>query len=273
MQQSSRVAIYRDESVSNLSVARFSEDLRKLLRDSVDVLPISPRDIHRSDLWKQGTILLIVPGGRGSAFQSNLGHEGNAKISSFIEEGAAYLGVCAGAYYASHRITFEKGTEFQILGQGGLKVFAGEASGSIRELTMPYRMDRLETSTIVKLVLAENSLNAHLFYWGGPRLIPFNAGEEDQVIARFAQVQADNIAVVCCQHGDGKALLSSVHPEISGEFFDEQRKFFVDGEMDKVRQDVALLKQCEGERLEFFRKLLLDLKLEPWLRSSRRSPG
>ena len=52
----------------------------------------------------------VMPGGADRPYCAALNGEGNRRIRAFVEAGGAYLGLCAGAYYASQRVEFELGS-------------------------------------------------------------------------------------------------------------------------------------------------------------------
>lgn len=51
--------------------------------------------------------------------------------ADFIEQGGAYLGLCAGAYYAAGYVCFGRGTPLHVEGQRELELFPGTALGSV----------------------------------------------------------------------------------------------------------------------------------------------
>jgi biotin---protein ligase len=53
------------------------------------------------------------------------------KCADFVKGGGAYLGICAGAYYASERVEFEAGTALTVEGPRELAFFTGTALGSV----------------------------------------------------------------------------------------------------------------------------------------------
>jgi glutamine amidotransferase-like uncharacterized protein len=49
--------------------------------------------------------------------------------AEFVQSGGAYLGLCAGAYYATARVVFEPGTPMEVVGDRELAFFPGIGRG------------------------------------------------------------------------------------------------------------------------------------------------
>ena len=81
----------------------------------------------------QGASLLVMPGGADLAYCEKLNGEGNALIRQFVENGGAYLGICAGAYYACNAIEWAMGTHQEIAGPRELAFYPAMASGPVYE--------------------------------------------------------------------------------------------------------------------------------------------
>ena len=60
--------------------------------------------------WEARCELLVFPGGADLPYCKALNGEGNRLIGEYVRGGGAYLGLCAGAYYASATVDFEAGT-------------------------------------------------------------------------------------------------------------------------------------------------------------------
>lgn len=76
-----------------------------------------------SEPWEQSCALFVMPGGRDLPFVKDFfGTMGNGiagrRVKTWMEaSGGRYLGICAGAYFASKQVTFERGTEMEVTGQ------------------------------------------------------------------------------------------------------------------------------------------------------------
>ena len=86
--------------------------------------------------------LFVMPGGADLYYCEKLNGAGNAAIRAWAERGGAYLGICAGAYYACARVAWAVGTPREIAGGRELQFFAGQATGPLRDLIEDNDVDR-----------------------------------------------------------------------------------------------------------------------------------
>jgi glutamine amidotransferase-like uncharacterized protein len=166
-----------------------------------------------ADAIKAGALdnakLLVMPGGADLAYCEKLNGEGNLRIRAFVENGGAYLGLCAGAYYACSKIEWAMGTDQEIAGPRELAFFPGMATGPVYEF--------IEDGDIGKCwegaVLLDNGMMVH--YEAGPVFDEVN-DPNITVLARYADLPALPPAIVSCKIGQGRAVLSGPHVENTG---------------------------------------------------------
>lgn len=140
--------------------------------------------------------LYIQPGGHAYYQQSSLGAAGKANILEFLDEGGAYLGICAGWYYAA--------TDYYYAGYFyGWPDLLGRfptVEGPITEIAedLHYNMTRM-------------SNGLQMIYYGGPtrgwRQTPHTVPAT--VLMTFAAIPGNLPAAVKSKN----LLLISVHPE------------------------------------------------------------
>jgi biotin---protein ligase len=114
--------------------------------------------------WESQTSLLVFPGGRDLPYVEKLSGKGTTKIRNYISNGGKYLGICAEAYFASNYIEFEKGKVDEVVGVRPLKLFSGNAIGSVS----PNYSYILDSSTTIDI---ESDGNSRKWKWninGGP---------------------------------------------------------------------------------------------------------
>jgi glutamine amidotransferase-like uncharacterized protein len=211
------IFVYADKGVGPKSLT-FSLQVLK------EAYPHAVRAIDHKTLlntsWEEESELLVFPGGYDTPFQQSLGGVGNARIKAFVERGGKYLGICAGAYYASSCIEFEKGGKLEIVEKRELGFYPGKAVGPALGLgefcylsdkgAKPARIEWEQRSAPFK--------ESFLYYNGG---CAFEGDfEKVEVIARYGENK--QAAIVLCQVEKGKALLLGVHPEF--ETFDIENK-------------------------------------------------
>ncbi len=118
-----KILIYFDKGVSAYSAFGCRSKFKNILTN-VDVDFISGHEIQNSD-WEDNTVAIVIPGGRSKPYYGSLGKGGNKRITNFVNSGGGFLGICAGAYYASDKTEFELGTKSEIVLDGELNFFQG----------------------------------------------------------------------------------------------------------------------------------------------------
>lgn len=175
--------------------------------------------------WAPSCALLVVPGGADLGYCKALDGDGNRKLADFVRRGGAYLGFCAGGYYASARCEFEVGNKtLEVVGRRELAFFPGTCRGgafkgfayfgeagarAVRLLACPgaFPQGSLPEDDIV------------VYYNGGGTFVDADGLPGDvEVLAHYAgDLDVDGghgkAAVVYCKVGQGAALLTGPHPE------------------------------------------------------------
>jgi biotin--protein ligase len=150
--------------------------------------------------WANDAALFVIPGGADLPYCQLLNGAGNKAILEYVREGGAYLGICAGSYYAGNFVEFAKGTDLEILGPRELAFFSGTVEGPT---FWPFPQER---EVVLASPLIEKEAVCH--YAGGGH---FRGASLNQILARY--VETGDAAIIECQAGRGGALLSSVHLE------------------------------------------------------------
>ncbi len=188
--------------------------LRQLMR-SLQLETASPLErldalelLHSS--WERSSSLLIVPGGRDCFYHSDLDGRGTDKIRAFVEAGGGYLGICAGAYFASGTIAFERGGPLEVCGERSLRFFPGLAWGpAYGPNQYSYENARGAKSATISTPLGDGGI----YFNGG---CAFDAPAED-VIGRYLDLPGAPPAILQRQIGKGQVILSGVHLEYQRE--------------------------------------------------------
>lgn len=195
------ILIYNDDGVSNNCL----NALLDFITTNFSKLPCKLTNSENIIADLHHACLLIIPGGRDLAYCSKLNGLKNQKIKQFIAEGGAYLGICAGAYYASSAIHFS-GEGYQINGQRELSLFSGRAIGSIPELTNGIYFNDNTTSKAIAVLNNQSSY----YYHGGCYFSDIKHGME---CINYQEINKP--AIVYGHYYNGKYLLSGVHFEIT----------------------------------------------------------
>lgn len=247
-----RVRVYHDEGAGEFSRGCLTYALSTAFAGRAVVERIHAAEIVASDDWHERTLLLAFPGGADLPYAERLDGRGNASILRYLERGGAFLGVCAGAYYACARVAFEPATPGAITGLRGLALFRGTARGSLHELAAPYALDHLRCAAVVRVRRADDGRELCALYWGGPELVADRGARFTPLMTYVTPDGRDAIAAVRTDVGRGRAVLTGVHAEVMGCQFPVEVSRFSDDSHDHGMRVSAALSDHEHERQELF---------------------
>ena len=111
-----RILLLQDEGTSADSVTALCQFYKNRIRC------VSGHELQNPNIFDEAD-LIIIPGGRSLPFYEKLGEAGNQNIKNFVRQGGAYLGLCAGAYYASQQTVFAKNLPLELLLSSKLNFF------------------------------------------------------------------------------------------------------------------------------------------------------
>lgn len=151
--------------------------------------------------------LLVMPGGADLFYCEKLNGVNCKKIIEYVQEGGAYLGICAGAYFACKSIEWAKGLNEEIVQQRELNFYDGSAIGPLYE----YLEDKNITKSWQNSVKIKTSSGKTMFvhYEAGPIFKDGNG----TIIARYEDLPGQPAAIIETRHGKGKIILCSPHIE------------------------------------------------------------
>ena len=159
--------------------------------------------------WVELADLFVMPGGRDLPYVNALHAGGIQIIHDYIASGGKFLGICAGAYFASSYVEFDKGGDLEVRGERALKFFPGKAIGPAFP---PFKYN--SDAGVKVLPLSYNSASEHFsaysLYNGGCFFEP-KPSSQYKVLATYEDGRA---AIVRCSVQQGMALLSGVHFEL-----------------------------------------------------------
>ena len=156
--------------------------------DTIDAEYINSNSLNGYDV-------LVIPGGWAVDYRRSINSAGISHIRSFVQAGGVYTGICAGAYYAASTVVWE-GRSYSY----PLALYVGEAIGPIDSIAPwpGYNMASINLQDSTEWVL----------YYGGPY---FSGGSFDTIAIYNTNNQP---AIIGLNYGNGKVILSGVHPEI-----------------------------------------------------------
>lgn len=199
------VFLYSDEGACPSNVR---STLAALEENGQTSIVLANRATFLEQGWEEVASMVIFPGGRDAPYAAALRNEPNRRIREYVSRGGRYFGICAGAYYAADSIVFEKGHPLEITGKRALRFFPGPAIGPALGLGQ-FSYDDERGAQVIRLSISNEPLDA--YYNGGCYFADAAAFPSVSVLALFEEI--NEAAIVLCQVGKGRALLSGVHPE------------------------------------------------------------
>lgn len=176
---------------------------------------ITASQIRSNYLDQNQDAVLCFGGGFDLGFLSSLSQEGCKNIQNFVSSGGAYLGICAGAYFACKQIEFDLNGPLEVKGER-LGLFDGIAKGPINK-KFAYNCE--DHCAAVKLRV-QSGEQAFSYLNGGCYFEP--SGKYFSSLLTYCYTQNEQAFVDCdgkmavleARFGMGKCVLSGVHFEI-----------------------------------------------------------
>ncbi|KAH7311577.1 biotin-protein ligase [Stachybotrys elegans] len=261
------VLVYTGTGATSESIRHCIYSLRRMLASNYAVIPVTETIILKEP-WPATCALLVFPGGGDLGYCRALNGEGNRRITDFVRQGGAYLGLCAGAYYGSRRCEFEVGNRpLEVIGPRELAFFPGTCRGCAFG-GFEYHSEkgaRAVRLNVVKEAFPDTALDNTVSYYNGGGVFVDAAKFKDnnavQVLATYDEdINVDGgdgkAAVVQCKVGSGKAILTGPHPEFAPVNLHPQPG------IPDYQQLVQRLALAEKSRNRFFKACLSKLGLE-----------
>jgi glutamine amidotransferase-like uncharacterized protein len=186
-----------------------------------------------ADIWNKDALAIVFPGGYAYNYQLAISLDAVDEIRSYVENGGGYIGICAGAYFASKTVAWEGGVYPYELG-----LFDGTAYGSLNYIA-PWPSYVMTDITLNQnnAISKSDASKISVLYYGGPILTP-TQGVEIDTIATWNS--ADNTpAIINFEFGNGRVLLLGPHLEV--EESDDRDGTEFAAELDDIESDWAIL--------------------------------
>lgn len=202
-----KIAIYTDEGTNREGIIVLSKRLH-----SYKPLFITAKDI--SSRLLSTLSLFIVPGGRDVPYHRKLTGIKAQNIVQFVQQGGSYLGICAGAYFASSEFEFDKGASLEIIAKRELSFFPGKAIGpAFGPNTFQYDSRKGAKATLIHTPLLSSPI--YTFFNGGCYFENAHKKPEINLLGSYSEIENSPPAIISRQIGLGLAILSGVHLEYS----------------------------------------------------------
>lgn len=245
------IYIYYGPGASTECVLNTAYTLKQCLSTDYQIRTLQPDELISGD-WKKDAALFLLPGGADLPYVQFLTPVGNLEIKNYIESGGSFLGICAGAYYASNFVCFAPGTELEVIGNRQLSFFPGTVKGPCLK---PYDYKTKSGAYAAEIKLTKDLSIIKVFYNGGGFFVGSETIDGVENIATYTQDAAKNkAAIISLKYGKGLVVLSGVHLEYDPELLDSKDSFL---------KPIALnLKNYDQERVNLVKSILQNLGLK-----------
>lgn len=246
------IYVYNDDGVSNESLRHTIFTLTEALPTTYLIKTINAEKIIQNK-WVRDAALFVIPGGADLPYVTKLNGKGNQNIKNFVKNGGSYLGICAGAYYGSGYVEFDKGGNLEVLGARELTFFSGKAIGPILA-KYNYKNQSSARSPKIKIEL-ETIKEATVYYNGGGYFEKVENYPNIFVIGYYQLDHKKNLpAILHINYGQGNVILSGVHFEYDSSLLDTNDIY--------LKKIIPNLKHSDLTRKKLIKEILKRLGLE-----------
>lgn len=197
-----RVAVYSGKGAYFRSI---KAAIRMFLWMGAEPQRIMPREIIDGKL--KSFDILYMTGGWAVPYIRDLKNGGTANIREFVRRGGAYIGTCAGAFFAADYIYWE-GKRYEY----PLDLFPGSARGPIAELAPwpGFKLCRINLSRTPHAITKGEPDSMMSLYYGAPWFeVP--PGFKADILAYYDI--NNKPAMLAYEIGQGRVFLTGVHTE------------------------------------------------------------
>lgn len=268
------IRLYNDKGVGKIFFKILKLELKTVLDlNQVQITEISADEMKNSTEWIKNSDLLVMPGGIDSSYNSSLGTQGRSNIRKFVNDmGKNYFGLCAGAYFASRFVEFNKNRERspetdEVVCERDLNFFPGVAWGPVH-YGFSYSTDI--GCKVSQLRLSNSGSLVNVLCNGGCSFLNDSSDKNTKVLASYTKVfvnefetkeNAPAIIQTTNQNSGGIVVLSGPHPEFNPIFLEPlhptpeiQTEF-------PFQRSLYNFQENNKKRRELFKNLLIDLRI------------
>ncbi len=181
--------------------------------DNTNINLIGPLDFKDLDILLRCDVFMIL-GGKDTPYTQYLNGKPNLIIKNYVMNGGNFLGICAGAYYASSKVVFAKNTDQEIIGDRELKFYEGICTGPILAKYY-YNSKRGARAAQIGVTnfLSQNVCNTYMHFNGGGAFVDAEKYKNVEILARYLDIKNSPAAIIKINYGNGRVILSGVHFE------------------------------------------------------------
>lgn len=236
-----KIGLYSGDGVGRMGL----NHLVRGLKESIDCEVLFCNRTNLEKTLDQSLSLFIIPGGRDRPYHRDLDGKGTDHIRAYVEQGGGYLGICAGAYFASSEIEFEKGGELEICESRSLQFFSGIAKGSAYGLNeYSYTSHRGARAALVSSSFG----SGYVYFNGGCSFI--GDLQDVEIVSSYLDLPLQPAAIISGKQGKGRFCLSGVHFETPAHWLEQEQ---IDSSLAPL---ISQLKEKEEVRKLLFSHIL-----------------
>ena len=213
------IYVYSDLGAAPIGLQSLKDGLGKLITKKYKIKEIRAADIV-AGRWKKDAILLIMPGGASSYYCKYLNGEGNKQIQEYVSNGGAFLGICAGAYFATKHVEFAKDEAYSTVCERELALFKGKIEGPS---FLPFSYGSHFGTRAVPQVLSDG-FTFRVYYKGGGHFHDVERIEGAQILGNY---EDGRVSIIKVPYGKGVVILSNVHFEMDYKMFPNDNKYLM----------------------------------------------
>ncbi len=225
-QQPKIIAVYAEKPAA---VSALMDNLRQSFNEQAFIIrKVTAEDIIHGRALTENTHAFFLPGTTrdDSSYREALGHKGMENIKTYVQNGGIYVGICAGAYLAAEQFFYNGRAANDTHEVKPLGFFKGTAYGPLPDYSKAGQQpdNPWANHAVVRLHFnnaaedCEIGILGAACYAQGPWLDLSDDAEETghKIIACYADVQGNPIAIASRRFGAGKAIFCGVLPEVGG---------------------------------------------------------
>lgn len=190
------------------------------------------------------TIAGFIPGGDSSQqTRAQIGQRGMKTLHDFVtNDGGALTGICKGGYMLGENVIYGScfPAEFQRQSRQNIDLIKATYYGPLQHLLLDYAFEHPDKPyiSLANIAYGEDTIQTPIVYWHGGVPVLKPGQKELRPLAKFSDpfhVAVDNIlyekvdpiaiGVKDFPLSGGKAISSTVHPEVSGDYLEKYSKY------------------------------------------------
>ncbi len=190
------------------------EHLKMFFREhGVSYREVTAAGILSRELLAADYSILVMPGGESWEYLNELGDEGAKRIREFVDQGGGYVGICAGAFYATSQRLGGVAT-----GPYGIGLLDGTAYDGTAMETKPFIEGMMDFDFLPSAITTGFASIFRIALLGGPSF-RYTAEEAARkhisVLAQFQVIHEP--AMILFDYGQGHVFLTGPHLEVEEE--------------------------------------------------------